>query len=172
MPLATNQRYVPVWLSGKDLTYVRVDVANRDFTGAWTTAAQTLMLTNTLEGIRLEEYLETQDIRPVNRRVINHVITGDAMGATLTEIMKTDVNFWNILPHVATLGDYFYLLFARGLEWWELYGLRGAYREGITDYGKNTIELPMLPIDVGYAHNVNFGQLSAPVFPDPGQALG
>lgn len=155
--------YIPQYLVGEDLTYVAAYTAIRNPDGSWQDTGSTLALTHTLESIRMEEQVELQDVRAVNRRVLNNIITGRGMGCTLVEIAKSDQNYWNVLPQMWLLGNYYRLIIARGWEFWDMFVVVGGIRDGVTDYGKNTIELVTHPIDVGFPGNAAFGyQSSAP----------
>ena len=163
MALVPGQLYMPAFLVGEDLTYAVAYAAARLPDGSWQDRGSTLNLQRTLESVRLEEQVELQDIRPVNRRVLNNIITGRGMGCTLVEILKADTNFFNVLPQLWLAANYYRIIIARGWEYYDMNVVTGGIRDGITDYGKNTVELVTHLIDIGYPGNPQYGfQNSAP----------
>lgn len=152
-----QQWYIPQYLTGEDLSYVSAYVANRNPDGSWAGVGGTLWLTHTLDRIEVTEIVEHGDVRPVNRKVINNVVTGQGYGINMVELLKSDISYGNVLPYMAVAGYYFRVIFAAGWDFWDMYVLRGGIRYGVTDHGRNTCELPFVPFDMGFPSNGMFG---------------
>lgn len=169
MPNASdpNFRYIPEWLLGVDLTQIGVYPIERQSDGTWNYLPGTLSLAGSIDRIELIEEITHQVIKPVNRRQRNEVIVEDGFGLNIVEILKTDINEYNVIPRMVLVGNQFAVYFAAGLESYYGWFRRGAMRHGVTDEGKNTVEMALRPMDVGYPHNVSIVYNSAvPPFTD------
>src|SRR5262245_34896693 len=156
MPNASdpNFRYIPDWLLGPDLTQIGIFPLQRQSDGTWQYQPGTLSMAGSIDRIELIEEITHQVIKPVNRRQRNELIVEDGYALNLVEILKTDTNLFNIIPRMAYISNQWAVYFTRGLDgFWGWYR-RGAIRDGITDEGKNTVEMALRPMDVGFPSNL------------------
>jgi hypothetical protein len=158
-----NFRYIPEWFLGPDLTQIGVWPIQRQTDGTWNTLQGTLALAGTIDRIELIEEITHQVIKPVNRRQRNEVIVEDGWSLNIVEIQKTDPEMLNVLNQMVFFNQ-FVIQFAQGLEFYTGWFRRGALRTGVTDEGKNTVEMALRPMDVGFPNNVSL-QFSAEVRP-------
>lgn len=157
MPNASdpNFRYIPEWLLGVDLTQIGVYPIQRQSDGKWAYLPGTLSLSGSIDRIELVEEITHQVIKPVNRRLRNEVIVEDGWSLNLVEILKTDIHEYNVIPRMMLVGNQFAIYFTAGLEAYYGWYRRGAMRHGITDEGRNTVEMSLRPMDVGYPSNLS-----------------
>jgi hypothetical protein len=146
---------IPLWMLGEDLhdvtlTPLLVNAGTGEFT-----PSTPLVFTNVVMSVRLEDDLDQEDIRPVNRRQKNFVTTGEGMGATLVELRQRNVP--GVLAAVRMgATEYWRISVTEGVETWVVDVIRAGIRGGISAHGANTLEMPFRPIDNGNDENPTY----------------
>jgi hypothetical protein len=147
---------IPPWLQGFDLTAVRIQGGTRAGDGTLTKGAVSgtsdFVITNSVMAVRLTGGVQRADLRPVNRRAINEVITGEGLSIRLVELLKRDESVLkNTVPLLAYTFDYVYLTVTRGPNSWKHWFVRGNVVDGVDNFAGNTAEWELGPCDPGTA---------------------
>lgn len=143
---------LPNWLLGEHLTYARFQgctiTAGNVVTPGTVAGTSDFSVAASLSSIRMTMQVQHADVRPVNRRQINNVITGEGVGITVVEILKANESVLkNFCSLLAFSFDYIKVTFTRGPNYFVGIFLRGTLRDGVTDHGQNTAEWDLVPVD-------------------------
>lgn len=149
---------VPVWLKGKHLTAITITPYASDTNGTLTvvtstaglqsgTATAAKSLSGYIDGITFRSSPMTEMILPVDQTVANYEITVEDYEVNLVEISHVKTNVWKpLLVEMFGGYDFFKVSFTRGSGTFDMYLKRGAYQEGVVNFGKNTNQLSFRPI--------------------------
>lgn len=146
---------IPNFLRGRHLTGVSIIPQIVGAGGVLTAVtASTLTLTGVIDSVRLSMSPVMSDVNAVNSPYVNNIIEADDSSIVLTEILRngdSSATPVNLLANFAYNYDVCQVSFTRGGRAWSMYGIRGAFSDGVTQRGKNVAELTLHQVDVGTA---------------------
>jgi hypothetical protein len=147
---------IPPWLQGFDLTAVRIQggtrAGNGTLTKGTTAGVDDFLITDSVMAVKILGNVTRADVRPVNNRRINEVITGDGLGVRLVELLKRDESVLkNVVPLLAYSFDYVFLSTTRGPNSWKHWFVRGNVVDGVDSVAGNTAEWELGPCSTGVA---------------------
>lgn len=140
---------LPKWLLGRHLTAVTIRPQTEAADGTFSHAAAASPLSGYIDYVRFESDPTLEMIQSVDRTIAHYEITLEDFNLVLGEILTVKTAHVPVLPQMAASYNLFLIEFTRGGQTYSCYMRRGAFRDGVTAFGKNACELTVRPVDVG-----------------------
>jgi len=138
---------VPGWLLGRHLTAISI-VGMTESTAGVLGAVATSSLSGYIDAVQYASRPVQEMIQSVDRVGAHYENTIEDSELQLVEILTRKGYHTPVLPTMAASYDYFTVTFTRGAQTYVSTMKRGAFTDGVANFGKNTVGLNMRPIDV------------------------
>jgi hypothetical protein len=142
---------LPRWLLGRHLTAITVTPQTQAVDGTLSNAEGASSLSGYVDYVRLENDPMLEMIQSVDRTNTHYEGTLEDFTLVLGEILTVKTAHVPVLPSMAGSYDHYLVAFTRGGQSYSVYLRRGAFRDGVTAFGKNACELTMRSVDIGGA---------------------
>lgn len=141
--------FTPNFLLGKHLTALSVAGITEAADGTITVLSGTSLL-GYVDGCRFSSDPQLEMIQSLGRIGANYENLLEDSSMTIVEILRrTQGGVFPVLPQVAVTYDAAQFTLTRGGKTYTYLGRRSSFRDGVENFGKNTCELTLRPIDIG-----------------------
>lgn len=141
--------FTPNFLLGKHLTALTVAPITEAADGTITVQSSSSLL-GYVDGVRFSSDPQLEMIQSLGRYGANYENLLEDSSISIVEILRrSQGGIFPLLPVVAASYDAAQFVLTRGGKTYTYQGRRSSFRDGVENFGKNTCELTLRPIDIG-----------------------